>query len=191
MKRLSKRDRLVVTVGGIIVAVFLVGVYGILPLYDSVSASAETLGQRERAFAQRVRAISDRALYAERSQALSGEVERLRAQLLDSRDVTLAQSQLENLIRGLAEQYGVSIQRSTPLQGKRQGDKYSKVTIQINVQAGMAELADFLHALSVHPKYLEVEELYINGFRVRDEVRLQPRLSISGLIEVAEQEAGA
>ena len=53
------------------------------------------------------------------------------------------------------------------------------------LQSKMAELAAFMHALSVHPKYLTVEDFFVNGFQVGKDVRLQPRMSVSGFIRLA------
>jgi hypothetical protein len=46
----------------------------------------------------------------------------------------------------------------------------------------MAELTDFLYAVSAHSKFLKVEDFYMNAFRVRENVRLQPRMNISGFM---------
>lgn len=184
--KISKRDRKVLWIGGVAVAGILVVMYGGLPLYESMTAKEGDLGQQELNLAQRVRAISSQDLYRAQNQVLEDELSRLRAQLLDASDPALAQSQLENLVRALAEQNGVTITRSTPLQGKKLGEKYSKITLQVNIQSGMAELTDFLHAMSLHPKYLEVEDFNITSISARGEIRLQPRLNVSAIIRVQE-----
>ncbi|GAB4114133.1 MAG: hypothetical protein Kow001_15560 [Acidobacteriota bacterium] len=184
--KISKRDRKVLWIGGIAAAVILVGFYGVLPLYESMNEVEGELHQSEAALAQRIRAISSQEIYRRENEELDRELNRLRSQLLDSTDPAVAQNQLENLIRSLAEQNGVIITRSTPLQGKKLGEKYTKVTLQVNIQGGMSELTDFLHALAVHPKYLEVEDFNITSINARGEIRLQPRLNVSGIVRVQE-----
>ncbi len=184
--RISKRDRKVLWIGGVAAALILGGFYGVLPLYESMSRAEGELQQRELALSQRIRAISSQDVYRRENEELDRELARLRSQLLDSNDPAVAQNQLENLVRSLAEQNGVTITRSTPLQGKKLGEKYSKVTLQVNIQGGMAEMTDFLHALAVHPKYLEVEDLNITSINARGEIRLQPRLNVSGIVRVQE-----
>jgi type II secretory pathway component PulM len=184
--KISKRDRKVLWFGGALTVMILGVVYGLLPLYESMGAAEGDLGQQELNLAQRVRAISSQDLYAAQDEQLDSELDRLRSQLLDASDPAVAQSQLENMVRALAEQNGVMITRSTPLQGKKLGDKYSKITLQVNVQSGMAELSDFLYAMAVNPKYLEVEDFNITSISARGEIRLQPRLNVSAIIRVKE-----
>jgi hypothetical protein len=186
LSKLSRRDRRVLTIGGGIVAAILVVVYGVLPFYESLSEVEGELAQKQRVLDQRIRAIGNQAVHQEELEWLDRELFRLRSQLLDARDPALAQNQLENIVRSLAEENGVVIARSTPLQERKAGDHYSKITVVVNLQCGMSELSNFLYALSVHPKFLSVEEFNVNTFRVRDQFRLQPRMNVSAFIALAE-----
>jgi CHAT domain-containing protein len=161
-------------------------IYVALPFYDSFSELESTLSSKERMLHESVGAIRNKGMHQNRQREMETEAARLRAQLLDPTDTNLAQSQLENIVRVLAEENGVSISRSTPLQERNSGERYTKVTLQITIQSGMLELANFLHALSMHPKFLTVEEFYINAFNVRNNIRLNPRMNISGFIRPSE-----
>jgi len=184
--RLSKKDRRVLVLGGSAVALILLVTYVALPFFDSMSAVEEELTQKEKALQQRVRALANQGLYEEERNKLDQELGLLRGQLLDSPDAAMAQSQLETIVRALADDTGVVISRSTPLQDRKSGERYSKVTLQINLQCGMLELGNFLHQLATHQKFLGVEELYITSFRVKDEIKLQPRMNVSGYIRLPE-----
>lgn len=182
--KISKRDRKVLIIGGAAVVVILAAVYVVLPLYGTMSEAPEELAQKQRVLDQRVRAIGSEAAYQTESEYLDQELDRLRSQLLDSSDPANAQVQLESLVRMLAEQNGVGITRSTPLQERKQGEEYAKVTVQLTLQGAMGELAAFMHALSTHPKYLIVDDFFVNGFQVGKDIRLQPRMSVSGFIRL-------
>jgi len=186
--KISKKDRKTLILGGGAIAVILIVVYFVLPAYDSMGQVASELDQKERMLSQTVKALGSRSLYQDENKILDEELGRLKSQLLDSSDPAIAQNQLENIVRSIAEQHQVVISRSTPLQEKKTGEKYSKVTVQINLQIdrqnGMSDLASFMHAISTHAKFLTVEEFYVNGFKVRDEIRLQPRMNISGFIQL-------
>lgn len=184
--KLSRRDRRVLSIGGGTAFLILVVVYGILPLHESLSVAEGELAQKERVLEQRIRAIGNHSVYQEELDGLDRELFRLRSQLLDARDPALAQNQLENIVRSLAEENGVAIARSTPLQERKVGERYSKITVVVNLQCGMSELSNFLYALSVYPKFLSVEEFNVNTFRVRDQFRLQPRMNVSAYIAMAE-----
>ncbi len=182
--KISQRDRKVLISGGVGVALLLVVVYAVLPLYQTMSEAPDQLAQRRRVLDQHVRAIGGEAAYRQESEYLDQELQYLHAQLLDSSDPADAQVQLESLVRSLAEQNGVGITRSTPLQERKQGEEYAKVTVQLTLQGAMGELAAFMHALANHPKYLVVDDLFVNGFQVGKDIRLQPRMSVSGFIRL-------
>lgn len=182
MKKLSKRDKKVLWIGGSFTVATLLVIYVFLPFYESVSDVESQLSAKQQMLGRSVRVIENEDIYLSQVQRLESELSRLQEQLLEARDPVLAQNQLETIVRSVADQSGVTISRSTPLQEKSVGEKYSKVTLQINVQSGMAELTDFLYAVSVHSKFLQVEDFYMNAFRVRENVRLQPRMNISGFM---------
>ena len=184
--KISKRDRKVLIIGGLGVVLILIVVYVLLPLYGAMSEAPDQLAQKQRVLDQRVRAIGSEAVYQQEIQFLDQELDRLSSQLLDSGDPAEAQVQLENLVRMLAEQNGVGITRSTPLQDRKQGEEYAKVTVQLTLQGAMGELAAFMHALAAHPKYLIVDDFFVNGFQVGKEIRLQPRMSVSGFIRLTQ-----
>lgn len=182
---ISQRDRRVLTLGGAAVGAILLVAYVILPLAELAGGIEAELQQKERVLAQRIRAIrSENHLRAE-LQKIDEQFRRLESQLLESSEVPLAQNELETIVRALAEQCGLAITRSTPLQEEVLGDRYAKVSLQLNLSGGMSELAAFLDALSSHPKFLAVDEFFMTTFRTRGELQLQPRVKVSGYIRLA------
>ncbi|UCF36648.1 MAG: type II secretion system protein M [Acidobacteriota bacterium] len=186
MKKLSKRDRRVLVFGGGFAVLVILIVYVMLPFYDSVSQVEQDLAQKERMLAQSVKAIRGQDDYLRALSEVDGELQGYRVLLLDAVNASIAQNQLENMVRSLAEQNGVTISRSTPLQATKVGERYSKITVQINLQSGMVELANFMEAISMHQKFLLVDDFFMNVFRVRNKMRLQPRMNVSGFIRLSE-----
>jgi type II secretory pathway component PulM len=180
--KISKRDRKVLVIGGVTAIVVLVVFYVALPFYENLSVIEDSLAQKRRMLGQSIRIIENEPVYRQQEVVLETELSELRAQLLNGSDAVLAQNQLETIVRGLADENGVTISRSTPLQERKVGTNYSKITVQLNLQGGVPEITNFLHAVSVHPRFLQVEEFSMNAFRVRDAVRLQPRVDVSGFI---------
>lgn len=181
---LSKRDKRVLVFGGAVAAGILLVAYVVLPLIDVLAGVEAELDQKERALIQRVRALRSEPVLRGELAWVSDQRRRLESFLLDSREVSLAQNELETIVRSLAEQNGLVISRSTPLQGSTIGDRYAKVTLQLNLDGGMAELAAFLDALSRHPKYLVIDDFFMTTFRRRNENLIQPRINVSGYIRV-------
>lgn len=186
MRRLARRERRILIIGVCAAAVILVFFYGVLPFYDSQEKARAELESKSRLLRQTISTIQNQEVYAAQLRALEAELGIFRGQLLDAAEGTMARVQLEEIVRGVAEENGVTITRSNPLPERKIGEKYSKVTLQVNLQSGMSELTGFLVALANHPKFLQVDGLTVNGFRVKDQIRLQPRLNVSAYIRLLE-----
>jgi Tfp pilus assembly protein PilO len=200
MKKLSKRDRRILIIGGSFAIIIVLVFYIVLPFYESMSEIDQELEQKQKVLSRAVTAIQNQNVYNQQLIDLENSFAHLESQLLEGNNTNVAQSELENTVRRLADQHGVEISRSTPLQAKTIGS-LAKVTVQINTNGALGELSTFLHALSVHPKFFEIESFTINGFRVRDRIRLQPpingfrvrdrirlqpRMNISAYVQVTE-----
>lgn len=185
MKKLSKRDKKTLLVGSAAAAVILVVFYGILPFWEARGEVAEQVQTRQRLLQRSVEMIRQEEVFRAELEQLDRALEQYQNQLLDAREESIARVQLEEIVRRLAEENGVTVQRSNPLQERKIGERYAKITLQVNLQAEMPELTNFMYALSAHPKFLLVEEFYMNSLRVRNVIRLQPRMNISGFIRLS------
>ena len=185
LKKLSKRDKravaLLSTVGGVIFLVFGV----VFPFYDARAALQEEIAEKEALLQRYAEVIHEEAVFEVELSELEQFFGEYRDRLLEARDISTATIQLEEIVRALAGENGISITRSNPLQEREMGDEYLKITLQINMQSDMSQLANFLYALSVHPKFFLIENFFLNSFRARDEVRLQPRMNVSGFVRLS------
>lgn len=184
--KISKRDRRVLVWGAGFCLIVLLLFYGVLPFYDSRTEVELSVERKKQLLERSLKVIQSERIYRSQQVELESILEKYRTQLLEARDGTAARVQLEEIVRSLAEEHGVSISRSNPLQERKIGDRYARITLQINMQSGMQELTSFLHALSMHPKFLKVEEFQVNGFRSRNQViRLQPRMNVTAFIQLS------
>ena len=184
MKKLSKRDqRALIVLGGVGVVIFAVmGV--ILPFYDATAQMAGELEEKEELLGRYIQVLQEEGMYGAKLGDLDWELAGYRRRLLDAQETGLATIQLEEIVRGLAAENDIRVTRSNPLQEREVGEDYVKVTLQINLQSDMLQLANFLYALSAHPKFFMVENFFLNSFRSRDQVRIQPRMNVSGFIRL-------
>ena len=185
IKNLSKRDRKALTIGVAAALAILVLFYVVFPFWDATEVVADQLDQREQYLQRSVRAIRDRDFYEQRLSEIERVLDQYERQLLDARDPTAASGTLSTLVRELAQLTGVDVQRTNPLPPQNVEEKYVKITVQVTIQSGMDELTNFLAALAAHDKFLQVEEFSINAFRSRDNIRLQPKMDISGFIRLS------
>lgn len=183
--KISKRDRRVLIIGGLVCVGLLLVFYGVLPFFESQTEMESKLERAEKALEQSLRVLQSESYYRTQTVELEETLERYRTQLLDAEDSARARVQLQAIVRELAEESGVTISRSNPMQERRVGD-YAQITLQINLQSGMQELTDFLYAISTHSKFLKVEQFRINMFSSRKSIKMQPQMHVSGFIRLSE-----
>jgi Tfp pilus assembly protein PilO len=186
MMKVSKRDKRVLIFGGIFTVIVLLVVYVILPFMESQSQIEADLQQAEERLQQSMRVIQSEPYYRAQQSELEEVLRRYQSQLLDAEDSNRARVQLQEIVDELAEENGVTISRSTPIQERQVGENYAEVTLQINLDTGMQELASFLYAISTHPKFLKVEQFQINMHRSRRRRSMQPRMNVSAFIRLSE-----
>ena len=184
MRKLSFREKQVLSVGSPIVVLVLVFFYLVQPFTEAQVDIATQLDVKADLLQRSIQLIQQKSLYLERLDTLDRALLDHRGMLLDSPNSSKATSELELTIRNLASEQGVTIARSNPLQERKLGERYSKITLQLNLQASMDQLVNFVYALSNYPKFLLVEDFYLSGLRVKKQIRLQPRMQVSGLIRL-------
>jgi hypothetical protein len=185
MKKFSKRDKraLMILAGAGIVALLVFGIA--LPFYDAIDQMESKLEEQEELLERYIQVLQEEEMYGAELGDLDRVLAAYRQRLLDAQETGLATIQLEEIVRALAAENDIRVTRSNPLQEREVGDDYVKVTLQINLQSDMLQLANFLYALSSHPKFFLVENFFLNSFRSRDQVRIQPRMNVSGFIRLS------
>lgn len=184
MRRLSKRDKRAILILGIVSGAVAVLLGIALPVYDAADAVEAQLRQQERLLQRHIQASQRSQVYQMQLQELDQFLNDYQESLLDAQDSSIATVQLEEIVRGVAAEHRVEVARSNPLQERKIGENYSKITLQVNLQTSISQLTNFLYSLSTHSKFLLVEDFSINSFRNRNHLRIQPRMKVSALIRL-------
>ena len=184
MRKLSRREKRIVTAGVLVAVLSLLLVEGLSFLERQAEAS-DRVGEKKQLLERSIREVIKHDLYEAQLEELNRSLASYRGGLLDAQDSSIARIQLEELVRTLATEQGVTITRSNPLQERKIGDRYSKITLQLNLQTEIDQLTQFLYALSSHGKFLLVEEFVVQGFRRRDQIQIRPRLNVSAFIRLS------
>ena len=184
MRQLSKRDKRALTLLGAVGVVILL-IFGVIYFYDVKSAVASGLGDKEQLLSRYVQVLQEEGNYRFELSQLDRVLNGYRQRLLDAQEISLATIQLEEVVRTLAAENGIQVTRSNPLQEREVGENYIKITLQINLRSDMSQLTGFLYDLSAHPKFLLVENFFLNSLRSQNQVRIQPRMNVSGFIRLS------
>jgi type II secretory pathway component PulM len=183
MKRLSKRDKKVLIGAGVFLVLYVAVFHGLLPFYDAGTEIQSDLGQKQRMLQGAVKTIQQREVYAAQLTEIEKVLGQYEQRLLDATDSTTAATQLDDIVRNLTIANQLTLTKSNPLQEKKIGDRFVKVTIQINLDGDLASTTAFLYSLSSHPKFLLVEDFSVSRFRLQQQ--LQPRMNVSAFIRLS------
>jgi Tfp pilus assembly protein PilO len=183
MRKLSKRDKRALIGLGAALALYVLIFHGILPFYDAKAAVQDELTQKERVLRGALKTMQRRDVHSAELAEIDKVLAQYQPRFLDAQDPSTAATQLDDIVRNLASETGVSLTKSNPLQEKKIGERYTKVTIQINLDGDLASTTNFLHKISVHPKFLLVEDFAVSRFRMGQQ--LQPRMNVSAFIRLS------
>ena len=179
MTRLSRREKTLLVVGGLALALYLLLDLLLLPFWDSLAetrANAEFQARRVRNY-RRMLQQQDRTR-SELDQ-LRQRTESLEQGLLDSPGDALAGAEIQGLVRDIAAAQGLTIRNSDLAPVEPLGPHYGKVSTRINLSGGIHQWVDFLAAMGSGPRILFVEDLRIAPVRANDPKNKDIRVTLS------------
>lgn len=182
MRKLSGRERWMV-IGGAVAAVALgVTAWVVLPVMDSSQALRGDIATKQRKLETYRAFVEKKEEYQKELQALQEQKSRLQTQILQAGDSGVAEAKLREVLTQYAQANGVSITRTNILQEEKLKNGYSKIGIDFNVQADIGPLTRFLLALATNPNVLEIRQISINAYMNKNQVVLQPRITLAALL---------
>ena len=186
MRKLNLRERRILTGGGLVAAIVLVFFYVVEPFNIARVAILGELENKTDLLHKSIQLIGQKDYFRARNEEISQGLLHYEGQFLNASNPSAATSELELTVRELASQLGVTISRSNPLQERNMEDRFAKITLQIHLEGNIGQLVSFVYALSSHPKFLLVEDLFLTSYRLKNQIRLRPRMNVSGLIQLSE-----
>ena len=111
--------------------------------------------------------------------------ERLRlggVRLLAGDNPSIAGAELQRVLADIASRIGVEISRKTPQPEQKIQDNLIKVSVSIETNCMPDQLVQLIAAVESYEKFLIVDELMINSFRIQKKTEIRPNLKVSGYI---------
>lgn len=95
---------------------------------------------------------------------------------------TIAAAELQKLLKEIADRNGVEIIRKDVQQEKKVQDNLVKISVKIETNCVPDQLVQFLASVENYEKFLSVDELVINSFRIQKKYEIRPIITVSGYI---------
>ena len=177
-KKLSRRDQIALGIGVGGVALYLLLNFAVLPLFEQLSASTESIQQKEVELRRDKRLLAEEGIEKASLTTAREHLKSLEAGLLEGSTPSLASAEWQQLVGQLADSKGIDLTSSELLRTEELGRGYSLVTGRVQFRCRLDQLVDFMVALSGFSKILSVTGLSVVGVQSDPQGRLIVRLTI-------------
>lgn len=191
--KLSKRDKRILRIGGVVSGVILVVMYVIIPFVEYLNDMDEKKNMLETQLMRMVQNISAEDVYQQGLLEMQDEADALLAVLPEGQDAESAGRELMRIINSLAEEREIEVSRITPSKNPERFDleavkknpllaRFLKIKVTASLSCRPDHLASLLMALENYDKYLVVEKLEIRAWGVKADKIIKPNITLATLI---------
>jgi hypothetical protein len=185
--KIKSRERKVLIAGivvGVAVAIFYAAT-SFLPNSQDLSLKVE---QQKKTILRQREILQRQEHYQDKIEHYNKRLEQDLTLLLPGDSSSVAGAELLKLLKDFADQNGVNLTTKNNLPEKKLPGLI-KVSARIETSCDMDQLVRFLAAIENYPKYLKVEELMINSFRMQAQKKydIRPGLTVAGYIRARDE----
>jgi len=177
----SKRERTLLVAAGIAVVGVLGYVYLLEPLREWKRAGADLIPTREAVLERRRQLVATKPAVAAELESVNKQLQSLSPKWLQGPTPPLAASELQTLVKGLAEQAGAEVRSERILPLIDRGG-LQEVPIEITVASGLREAVRLLYDLEHTTKLLTVHDLKVRVVAVGQPRDLLSTFTVSGYL---------
>jgi len=179
--KVTVREKRFLLVGGAILAVALT-VYAVVSLVPSRETLAAEVATKKRTLLAQRELLSQEEIYKTRVEQYRKRLEQARTRLLPGDNPNVTGAELQKVLKDLGDKNGVEISRKDIQREQKVQDNLIKVSVHIDTNCNPDQLVQFLAAIENYDKFLSVDELTINSYRMQKRYEIRPGLTVSGYI---------
>ncbi len=173
-------------IGGGVSAILIVGYFLVSTYTPGFSDTGNSVEIKRRSLLQQREIVSQEALYRSRADQYRQRLQQMTALLLPGDNPSIAGAELQKILKDMADQTGVEINRRTIQREQKLQGGIVKISVNIETNCEPDQMVQFLAAVENYEKRLVVDELMINAFRIQRRYQARPSLTVSGYILVPE-----
>ena len=182
IKKLAPREKMVLWMGAIAVLAYILIIFIGKPLYQKLENTDQTI-QSKVLFINKYKAILSQIDYYQQKVEATRQLKReLRQRFLDSSKPALAAAGLQKILENGIQRNSVNIVKFR-IEKTRFTEGLLTVPVEVTVRSTMRNLAQFIHQIENHTKFLVIEELQVRRINRNDPELLESRLLVSGFLQ--------
>jgi len=187
--KISSREKRLLIIGIVILAAGAI-VYAILTYMPDNVEISKNLELQEKYLKGELETLKKEPVFQQQKDQYIERFKEDKKLLLSSENPTVAGAELLKVLKEFADQSGLSITSRNNLPPENKKDvMLTKISAKIDTTCDIEQLVPFLCLIQNYPKYLKVDDLTINSFRmpVQKKYEIRPSLTVSGYINMPEE----
>jgi len=176
---ISKRDKKVLMIGALAVALFLVINYVISPFIESENNIQEGTEQKEMLLQKYEKVINQRGEIEKKLAKMKREQSALNEKLLKGSTPSLADKKKKKMLEKISKKYGLEL-KSVKVKDAEESGEFLAIPLEIRLTTDLNSTRKFLADLEKNSKYLIIPKLKISVKNQRDPKEVIVTLVVTG-----------
>jgi len=158
---LRDRDRRALLGLGLALGIYLAASKGVLPVYDRLKSSAESVSGKEDELRKYRRALSSKEHYTQLLDQAKRSVSEGAAHLVRGDNPTVASLELQTIVEEAAKKVNISLGQRNMSDAKKKDTYFNEISMSLSFDSTLNQLTSFLTEIRSSPKFVTVRTLQI------------------------------
>jgi hypothetical protein len=184
--KVTPREKKFLVIGGSVAAMGTL-LYLSLLLIPSGAGLAGTVELKKKMLLKYKETLLKENEYKARIEEYRARLNQDLSRLLPYENPAIASAEMQRILKEMADQNGVEIIRRDAVQREQKvQENLLKVSVTIETNCLPEQLVRFIAAIENYDKFLAIDELNINSYRIQKKYEIRPRITVSGFIAAPE-----
>jgi len=190
--KISKRDKKILTIGVLAVALILIMNYVLFPFIEGEKDIRERTQQKEMVLQKYEKIINQREEIEKKLNQLRGKQNQLNRRLLKGSTPSLAAAEMQKTLEGISRAHDLEL-KSVKVKDAEERGEFLAIPLEIRLTTDLNRTRKFLADLEKNSKYLIIPQLKISVKNQRDPKEVIVTLVVTGFFmrESSEKEEKA
>ena len=176
---ISKRDKKILTIGALAVALFLFITYVINPFIESEQEIREKTEQREMLLQKYEKIINQKSEVEKNLAQMKRKQGQIKGKLLKGSTPSLAAAEMQKMLEKISDKYDLELKSVKVKDAEKEGD-FLTIPLEIRLTTDLNSTRKFLTDLETNKKYLIIPQLKISVKNQRDPKEVIVTIVVTG-----------
>ena len=176
---ISKRDKKILTIGGVAVALFLFITYVITPFIESEQEIRENTEQREVLLQKYEKIINQKSEVEKDLTKMKRDLTKIKGKLLKGSTPSLAAAEMQKMLEKISKSHDLELKSVKVQEAEKEGD-FLAIPLELRLTTDLNRTRKFLADLENNQKYLIIPQLKISVKNQRDPKEVIVTIVVTG-----------